>query len=241
MNLKNLHDLFRNHPEGTWVMQPQNAQLLYRFVKNHPIKRILDLGCGIGLSSAICALAMKDKGKTEYHIDSVEQFDKCIKIAKDLIPEELQEHLTIHKSNTKVWSYEGIPYQFFSNYETLPEGDYDLIINDGPSFWAEGDKLIDLPNGTITEMLLQGRIKPGTFVIWDGRESMLMFLERFFGSEERSESVFELYRANQRGDDFNIIRRLDTPVVCRDYKLKLMREQTSFFKDNEENLLPRTQ
>lgn len=216
-------------------MQYYNAVLLYDFVKKHNIKKVLDLGTGIGLSAAICALALKEKGE-DYQIDSLEQFDKCIKIAKDLIPQELQEHITIHKSNTKVWSYEGIPYQNFSNFETIPEGEFDLIINDGPTHWMDGNSFIDLPNGTVTEMLVNGRIKPGAFVVWDGRQSMLAILERYFGSEEPSESAFELYRPAQRTDDLNILRRLDTPVVCRDYKLFLMKRDTTFFNEisNEE-------
>lgn len=238
MTLDNLYKIFSNHKEGQWVMQWHNAILLYRFIKNHPVKRILDLGTGIGVSTAICALALQDKGETDYHIDTVEQFDKCVNLAKELIPKELQEHITIHKSNTKVWSYDKIPYQFFSNYETLPEGEWGLIINDGPSFWRDGDKLIDLPNGTVTEMLLQDKIKPGTFVAWDGRQSMLSILERFFGSEERTESAFELYRPNQQGDDLNILRRLDNPVVCRDYKLKIMKEQSTFFNEEKTTFSP---
>ena len=149
MKIESLYKLFKSHPESNYIMEYQNVVLLYKFIKNNPIKRILDLGTGLGLSASVCALALKDKGETDYHIDSLEQFDKCIKIADKLIPLELKEHITIHKSETKVWQHPKIPYQFFSNYETLPEGDYDLIINDGPCFWLEGDTFVDLPNGTI--------------------------------------------------------------------------------------------
>lgn len=234
MTLKTLYTLFKSHPEGAWIMQEYNAALLYELVLKHPVKRVLDLGTGIGVSAAVCALAFKDKGETDYQIDSLEQFDKCIKIAQELIPKELQAHLTIHKSSPKIWSYEGIPYQCFSNYEIVPGGDYDLIINDGPSFWRENDSLIDLPNGTVTELLLAGRLKPGTLVAWDGRFSMLQILERYFGSEDPRESAFELYRANQRGDDFNVLRRLSNPLVCRDQRLAGILKTTTFF--NEEKI-----
>lgn len=233
MTLKTLYSIFRSSPNGQWVMQYPNVVLLYQFIRTHRIKRILDLGTGIGASAAICALALKDKGETDYQIDSLEQYDKCINLAKQLIPLELQEHLTIHKTKPTVWSYPQIPYHFFSNYETLPDGEWDLIINDGPTFWEENDALVDLPNGTVTQMLLDGRIKPGTFVAWDGRQSMLLILERFFGSDDPSESSFELYRANQTGDDFNILRRLETPIKCADYKLTMMKRDTTFFKNNE--------
>src|SRR3990167_626340 len=172
LTLKALYNLFSSHKEGGYILQEYNAILLYRFIRKHPIKRILDLGTGIGLSAAVCALALKDKNETQpmfmanpdYHIDSVEQFDKCIKIANELIPEEFKPYITIHKSEAKVWQHSQIPYQFFSNYTTLPEGDYDLIINDGPCFWRDGETLIDLPNGTITEMLMEDKIKAGAFI-----------------------------------------------------------------------------
>jgi SAM-dependent methyltransferase len=224
MNLKQLYKLFDSHPENKYLMKYYNALLLYKFIKHHPIKRVLDLGTGLGLSAAVCALAFKDKGETDYHIDSVEQFDKCIKLANELIPKELTEHTTIHRSEVKVWQHPQIPYQFFSNYETLPEGDYDLIINDGPCFYMDEDIFIDLPNGTITEIM--DRIKPGTFVAWDGRIHALNILERFCADN------FELYRVNQRGDDLNILRRLDTPPTFRDDK-----EDTTFFKDNEKETM----
>jgi|SRR3990167_348776 len=138
MNLKNLYQLFLSHPENAYLMKYHNVLLLYKFIRNHPIKRVLDLGTGLGLSAAVCALAFKDKGEADYHIDSVEQFDKCIKLANELIPQELKEHITIHKSEVKVWQHPKIPYQFFSNYAALPEQPkegWDLIIQDGPCFW----------------------------------------------------------------------------------------------------------
>jgi len=194
--------------------------LLYNFLKKHPIKRVLDLGTGISLSASVCALALKDKGE-EGHIDTVEQFDKCIKLAEELIPEELKPYITIHKSDVKVWQHPQIPYQFFSNYTTIPEGDYDLIINDGPPYFMEGETFVDLPNGTITEMM--DRIKPGTFVAWDGRIQALQLLERYFADN------FEIYRVAQRGDDFNILRRLDTPPTFRDDRLLGIKD-TGYFK-----------
>ena len=227
MELKTLYKLFKTHKEGSYVMESQNAVLLYQFVRKHPIKRVLDLGTGIGLSSAVCALAFLDKGEKEGHIDTVEQFDKCINLANELIPEELKPYITIHKSDVKVWQHSQIPHQFFSNYTALPEGDYDLIINDGPPYFMQNDVFVDLPNGTITENL--DKIKAGTFVAWDGRLLALQLLERYFADN------FEIYRTNQRGDDFNILRRLDT-TTFRDDRLKIITD-TGYFnglyeKDN---------
>lgn len=229
MELKNLYNIFAKHPEGRWIMKFYNVQLLYDFVKEHPIKRILDLGCGIGVSASVCALALKDKGETDFHIDSVEQFDKCIKIANELIPEELKEHITIHKSDVKVWETKQIPYQYFSIMD-VPDGEFDLIVNDGPGGMLENGHFIDLPNGTITKMLLEDKIKAGTYIAWDGRIRMLAILERYFSDN------FQLARANQRGDDLNIIERLPNEVKFNDFLLEDMRIQ-NYFPKYEKDML----
>ena len=226
-NLKALHSSFRNHPEGVWVMDFTNCVALYKFCKEHDIKRVLDLGTGIGLSASIIALALNEKG-VDYHIDSVEQFDKCVELAPKLIPKELQKNLTIHKANNVVWSDPNSPTVPYSTYDVLPEGDYDLILNDGPSFWRENNYLVDLPNGTVTKMLIEGKIKPNTFIVWDGRISMLQLLEKYYSEN------FELYRpARPNQDDMNILRRLDNEPKFQDEKLKVMLETTTFFKDEK--------
>ena len=224
MQLKNLYNHFASHKESQWIMKAPNAQALYQFVKEHKIKKVLDLGTGIGFSSAIIALALKDKGETDYHIDTVEQFDKCITIAKKMIPDELQKNITFHKSEAVVWQTDKIPYQVFSIYETLPEGDYDLICNDGPSPMLLDGHFIDLSNATITKMLLEDKLKAGTFVVWDGRFHMLAILERYFADN------FYLARPAQRGDGLNILEKKDTPVIFKDSKLEAMKQFT-YFKD----------
>ena len=233
MSLKTLHDYFVGSPEGQWVMKRQNAHALYEFVKKHPVKRVLDLGTGIGCSAAVVALALKDKGETEYRIDSVEQFDKCIKIANELIPPELKDHITIYKSEVEIWNTPLIPYQHFSVYKTLPEppeGGWNLICNDGPSPLLYGEKecYVDLPNGTITKMLLEDKLKVGAYIAWDGRAHMLRILERYFGDN------FSLMPAVN--SDLNILERKDVPVSFKDELLERMRHTTYF---NEKDNFPR--
>ena len=89
--LKDIYNIFASHPEGQWIMEATNAQILYRFVKENKIKKVLDLGTGIGASAAVIALALKDKGETDFKIDSVEQTKKCVDIAEKLIPEDLKK------------------------------------------------------------------------------------------------------------------------------------------------------
>lgn len=247
MELQQLYKYFSSHPEGKWIMQWQNAVELYNYIKEKPVKRILALGTGIGLSDAVIALAMKDKGETDYRIDSMEQYDKCVLLAKQIIPKELSEHITIHKSDVEVWSNEKMPYHHFSIYSTLPEGEYDLIINDGPAPFMAGEHYIDLPNGTIHKMLLEDKLKAGTCIIYDGRVASLRLIERFFGDN------FFLTRVPSGGNDFSVIERKNNPPALKDEKLEVMRNLTNYFKDaskkeeikeetiHEENTLPSDQ
>ena len=230
MQLKNLYHIFNSHPEGHWILQPPNPKLLYDFIMEHPIKRVLDLGLGIGASSAIISQALLDKGETDFHIDSVENFDKCIKIANELIPVDLKEHITIHKSEGKIWYNDKIPYQPFSIFETLPEppeGGWDMILVDGIGNWMEGDFYLEFPNGDVMKMLLENKIKAGAYIAWDGRYQALKLLERYYSDN------FFLARPAQtqiQGDDFNILERKSKDIAYQDDRLEIMKS-ANYFKD----------
>lgn len=225
MTLKSLYNTFAKHEEGQWIMVWDNARKLYDFVLKHPVTEILDLGTGIGASAAVMALALKDKG-VEGHIDSLDQYEKCVKLAGSLIPEELQKYISIHHVPVKAWSDDKMKYMSYSIFESVPEKSYDLIVNDGPAPFLDGESYVDIPNGTITKMLMEERIKPGSFVIWDGRLVALSLLERYFGNN------FYLIPP-ERGSDLNIIERKDNPVEFKDSKLESMRANTTYFKGME--------
>src|SRR3990167_465746 len=181
MNFQSLYNKFYTHKEGFWIMKPENAQALYKFVKEHDIKNVLDLGTGIGCSAAVIALALKEKG-VEFHIDTVEQDEKCVNLAKELIPQELQENISIFHQPVKVWNHEKIPYTYFSTFAELPEvaGGYQLVVCDGPGPYLESGNYIDLPNGDVLKMLFEDKVKPGTFIFFDGRIQALSYIERYF-------------------------------------------------------------
>ena len=223
MNLNSLYMRFASHPEGSWIMIYENVKQLYNFILNNPIKKVLDLGCGIGCSASIIALALKDKGETDYHIDSIEQFDKCIKLANEIIPEELKKNITIHKSEVEIWQTDMIPYEYFSNYKTIPGWDYDFILNDGPAPFREKQNLIELPNGTIHKALIENNLKPKTIIACDGRIISLKLLERYFGY-----NFYLISPAQGPGGDFNVLERKDTPFKFEDMKLKSMEGSTYF-------------
>jgi hypothetical protein len=231
MTIESLYRRFASSPESSWIMKPNNARDLYNWVKEHKVKKVLGLGTGIGLSDCIIILALLDKGETDFHLDSIEQFDKCIDLANQLIPEEFKKYITIHKSNVMAWKNEKMPYDWYSVYETIPEGDYDLIVNDGPSPFMDGEVYVDIPNGTVHKMLLGGKIKPGAFVAYDRRIASLQTLERYF-----ADNFYICYMPE--GGNFHILERKDNKeVVLRDDKFEAIKEQTNYFQNNEKNML----
>ena len=96
MELTTLYKLFASSSEAQWIVRWDNAQELYNFVRENPVKKVLDLGTGIGCSPAIIALAFQDKGETNYEIHTVEQTQKCYDLAQKLIPEELKKNMRFY-------------------------------------------------------------------------------------------------------------------------------------------------
>jgi len=227
MTIKSLFDSFIAHKEAGWTMRWHNVTLLYDFIVKHPIKKVLDMGTGLGLSSSVIALAFKDKGEKEGKIDTVEQFDKCVRLAEKMIPKELKDCIAIYKSEAKMWQDSSIPYQYFSVYDSLPEGDYDLIINDGPAFYLENEKLLDFPNGTINKMLLERKLKKGQLIAFDGRIQSLQLLERYYANN------FLMYQLAPKGTEFNVLEVKDAEPKFHDDRLDLIRS-SGYFDDEKD-------
>ena len=153
------------------------------------IKRILDLGTGIGAAAAVTALALEDKGVKDYEIHTIENTDWVRETAEKLIPEDLRKNITFHKSESIIWFDKNTKYQPYSTYKDIPEGEWDLIIHDGPGPFLEDDQYLDFPNGTITRMLHEGGLKPGTLIAWDKRRAALELLERYYGSNFKIKEI----------------------------------------------------
>jgi len=229
MNVETLYRHFLSSPESTWTMKYPNAVDLYNFIMEHPVKKVLGFGTGVGLSDSVIALAWRDKGEKDGKIISLEQFDKCIKLAEELIPEELKKYIEIKKSDVSIWTSDKLPYTYYSIYKEVPEGDWDVIVNDGPSPFLDKDgNFLDLPNGTIHKMTMENKIKPNCFVVYDGRIASLKNLERFFSDN------FYLYHVPQRGSNFTILQRKNNPLSLKDSKYISMKQQTNYFKGLEE-------
>lgn len=215
--LKSIYNVFSHHEESRWIMQPENAQALHSFVKAHPIKHVLELGTGIGLSTAIIAYSLEEKGVTDYVIHTVEQSEKCLALAKQLIPLEFQKRIVFHLSEATTWKPYFLPNTELSIFEKLPDDSFDLVLVDGPGPWLKGEHLVDLDNGDVIKLLLEEKLKPGALVAWDGRVHALQLVERYFG-----DNFYFVPTASYAGR-MNVIERKGNVVQCRDDKLESMR------------------
>ena len=73
--------------ESNWIISLDDCVKLDKIIKKYKIKNILELGTGIGSSTLSMAYSLPPDG----HIDTVEQFEKCIERAKQIIPPEYKK------------------------------------------------------------------------------------------------------------------------------------------------------
>jgi tRNA1(Val) A37 N6-methylase TrmN6 len=160
---------------------------LDKIIKKYKIKNILELGTGIGSSTLSMAYSLPPDG----HIDTVEQFEKCIERAKQIIPKKYKDKITFYRSEAEIFQ----PFKYLNTlaYKELPRGDWDLIVIDGPSFQMEGDYLItSLPRGDIIRLI--ETLKDKTFIYIDGSLVTRKLLKRFYShcvNHNRKEDLFQ--------------------------------------------------
>ena len=173
--LVNLYKIFSGHPEGKWILGKPEALTLFNLVKARDPKNILELGTGIGASTAVLALAAKN-GK----VTSVEQYKKCVSIANEIIPVDLKCKITLIYSEPVVSQNLKISkYYYFSGYKNLPvsNGPFDFVIMDGPGGFELGGEFVKLHAIDIANLL--PFMAPGCIVFVDGRKSTVKLYKRF--------------------------------------------------------------
>lgn len=221
---KELYAIFENSQESKWILGEDEALGLYRLIKNLKPKNILELGSGIGASTAIMALALGDECK----ITSIEQYEKCVKVAKELIPQNLQRKINFIRSDTYAFQNNKISkYLYFSGYKyiNLIRGPFDLVLIDGPGAWLEGNELVALQNGDIINLL--PNLSSTCKVYVDGRESTVSFIKRFLS----------LYlKLVLKNDKYAVFERTEKPILNLDnleiFDIKLeRRKKTLYFKN----------
>lgn len=179
MELKDLYQVFANSPHNGWIVDPEDAKRIDKVVRTAEAKNVLELGTGIGASTAFLANA------TSGRVTTIEQYEKCIKIAKELIPKDLQERIDFIYCTPELQEFPGIPHQKLSVYHALTENlvlfgkkDFDLVMVDGSGPFMDKDELMRFPNGDVFYIL--NLIKPGGVVYVDGRLDFMRIARRHF-------------------------------------------------------------
>lgn len=223
--LRKLYFTFKGHPEAKWIIGKDDAMMLYKLVKKHDFKNVLDLGTGIGASTAVIALALGGGGK----ITTVEQYEKCVRIAKELTPADLKTKINFVQADTYAFKNDKISkYIYLSGYKNLPIqfAPFDLVVIDGPGAWLEDGKLVSLPNGDIINLLPY--LTAGCKIYIDGRKKNTELYKRFLSLYMRfleqigHNAVFE--RTN---------KRLQSPSELESLDIKLVdRSQSGYFRND---------
>src|SRR3990167_9445716 len=181
--LDNLGLLFQSSEHGNWMMKAGQIVRLSETVKKYNPKHILELGTGIGCSTAVLAFS------SEASIYTVEQNQKCIDIAKKLIPQTLQERISFRKADPQAVTVPHVnPFITWSMFNDFDWHGYDFILVDAPSPWITKlningkywETMADLPNGDVINLL--PKMSPGTIVYVDGRKPTTRLFTRHLGN-----------------------------------------------------------
>ncbi|MEK7612054.1 MAG: hypothetical protein AAB407_01810 [Patescibacteria group bacterium] len=204
--LKKTYETFAESPESQWTISKEDVLRLYKLIRRDKPKKILELGTGVGLSSAVMASALREN--TVGNILSLEQSLKCIRIANELIPQELQSFIDIKHVKPAVFKISTVSeFEYFCGYDWMPSKDslFDFILVDGPAAWIQNKKLVTLDAGDIFRLIPY--IKPGGKIFIDGRRSSANKINRYLS---------RYIRILEKGDDFTIFERTNLQVSSTD-------------------------
>ena len=116
----------------------------------------------------------------KFHIFSLEESSKFLKITTRRIPQLLSKHITLQQSDVNIVEYQN---KFATIYSKMPNGSPDLIYLDGPSTYLK-KRLKGFSFNNISRFPMSADIlyieyflEPGTFIIVDGRTANARFLK----------------------------------------------------------------
>ncbi|MDP3661328.1 MAG: class I SAM-dependent methyltransferase [bacterium] len=175
--LRTLYNRFADSPEGAHIISWRDARKLHQAIQQYAPRRVLELGTGIGAASAVIADALPVGGM----LTTMEQNEKCVRIATTLIPHGLQKNMRIVRSEAYAFTVSGLPTGlYFSGYKTIPtkNGPFDFVLVDGPAGWVENGAPVKYTNGDL--IMLIPHLAPGCIVYIDGRKTAVKIYLQFF-------------------------------------------------------------
>jgi len=124
-------------PDITTNIDYSDSLALYRWIRKHKPKEILEFGPGV--STLIMAQALYENGRGR--VTTIENIEKFLVKAKDSCPERLQpyiEYLLIPDVKKRYGPFHGV------GYDHIPKRDYELVFVDGPNYDAQSEFDVDV-------------------------------------------------------------------------------------------------
>ncbi len=166
---------------------------LHALITTRKCLNVLELGSGFSSLAIAHALRMNSNSyqgilpdslrrKKPWHLDSVDESEDWLKIAKSRISLELQPYVTFHFSHVSLGVFGDRPVTY---YHDLPNQAYDLIYIDGPSQYSHGESdWLGFSTANPGRMPMSADVlriehflQPGTLVLFDGRVANAGFFE----------------------------------------------------------------
>lgn len=201
--LRRIFATFKQMPEARWTIAEDDIVRLYRLVRRLRPDHILEFGTGIGLSTAVMALAVRENGSGR--MTTLEQAPACLETARALIDPGLQERIEFILARPKAYQLPRVSRRLWwcgYDWDPDPAARFDFVFLDGPAGWLEGSELVSLDQGELFRLL--PHLAPGALVYVDGRRSTVKQVERYLS--------FYL-RLVERGSEHTIFARTDRPLA----------------------------
>lgn len=162
---------------NTTGTQPITLYLAVKDILKHRPKNILE--CGTGASTVVLALAVRKLKNVDPSYDgkivSMESVEEWYKVAVRNLPEKFQDIVSIiHGPRIK---YEIAMFRGYM-HSNIPEGDYDFVFLDGPSFEDEFGTSFCADAIYVSEMKRDGILRG----VVDGRASSAFVMQLIYGS-----------------------------------------------------------
>ncbi len=189
---KHLINVVKNYDKPHEFEMDDLCRLHWLVLKRKAIN-ILEIGSGFSTVFMAHALEILSKNfdkkinfrvDKKFHIYSLDESKKFLKITKKRIPKNLQKYVSLINSRNKLTEYQG---KYATKATNIPNISPDLIYLDGPSQYATSENMDGFNLNNISRfpmsadlLYIEYFLEPSTFIIVDGRTANARFLKDHF-------------------------------------------------------------
>ncbi len=151
---------------------------LYKAIRTHKPKEVLELGTGVTTIIIACALLENSKEGYLGNVTSLEEIEEYYELSLKLLPQSLQKVVNIMHSNRIEKNY-----SLFRGccYKDIPDKPYDFVFIDGPDYVTISDNMVTFDYDFIN-IVKKSAIPVHGLV--DKRVSTCYVLQKIFGKEK---------------------------------------------------------